>query len=95
MITGLELSLIGAALLVGVAVGYLSAQLLAGRRREEQLSQLVSPLQAALEATRTQAHQQLDLAAQAGLRIAVFRIELLRLGARGFERGLQWRHQLR
>jgi len=59
MISALELSLIGAALLVGVALGYLAAQLLAGRRREEQLSQLVSPLQAALEATRTQA-QRLD-----------------------------------
>ena len=60
MNSALELSLIGAALLVGVALGYLAAQLLAGRRREEQLSQLVSPLQAALEATRTQA-QRLDV----------------------------------
>jgi DNA recombination protein RmuC len=51
----LELILIGAALLVGIAIGFLSAQLLAGRRREEQLSNLVSPLQAALEATRAQA----------------------------------------
>jgi DNA recombination protein RmuC len=59
MISGLELSLIGAALLVGVALGYLAAQIVAGRRREDQLSQLVSPLQAALEATRTQA-QRLD-----------------------------------
>jgi DNA recombination protein RmuC len=59
MISGLELTLIGAALLVGVAFGYLAAQLLAGRHRENQLSQLVSPLQAALEATRTQA-QRLD-----------------------------------
>jgi DNA recombination protein RmuC len=60
MISGLELSLIGAALLVGVALGYLAAQLLAGRRREDQVSQLVSPLQAALEATRIQA-QRLDV----------------------------------
>jgi DNA recombination protein RmuC len=59
MTSALELSLIGAALLVGIALGYLAAQLLAGRRREEQLSQLVSPLQAALEATRNQA-QRLD-----------------------------------
>src|SRR5580658_3215007 len=57
MTSGLELTLIGAALLVGVALGYLAAQLLAGRRREEQLSQLVSPLQAALQATQTQARQ--------------------------------------
>ena len=59
MISGLELTLIGAALLVGMAVGFLAAQLLSGRRREDQLSQLVTPLQAALEATRTQA-QRLD-----------------------------------
>ncbi|MEJ0008599.1 MAG: DNA recombination protein RmuC [Steroidobacteraceae bacterium] len=52
-----EFTLIGAALLVGVALGFLGAQLLAGRRREEQLSQLVTPLQAALDATRTQAQQ--------------------------------------
>jgi DNA recombination protein RmuC len=57
MTTGLELTLLVAALLVGAAVGFLAAQLLAGRRREDQLSQLVSPLQAALEATRSQARQ--------------------------------------
>jgi DNA recombination protein RmuC len=53
----LLLALLGGALLVGIAAGYLAAQLLAGRRREEQLSQLVSPLQAALDATRAQARQ--------------------------------------
>lgn len=53
----LQLMLPGGALLVGMALGFLAAQLLAGRRREDQLSQLVSPLQAALEATRTQARQ--------------------------------------
>ena len=51
------LLLIGAAWLVGVALGYLAAQLLAGRRREQQLAELVSPLQAALEATRQQAQR--------------------------------------
>ena len=53
----LPLLLLGGALLVGMALGFLAAQLLAGRRREDQLSQLVSPLQAALEASRTQARQ--------------------------------------
>lgn len=53
----LQLLLPGGALLVGMALGFLAAQLLAGRRREDQLSQLVSPLQAALDATRTQARQ--------------------------------------
>ena len=57
MSSGLQLALLGAALLVGMALGYLAAQLLGGRRREDQLSQLVSPLQAALDATRTQAQQ--------------------------------------
>ncbi len=66
----LVLALAVGALLVGMALGFLAAQLLAGRRREEQLSQLVAPLQAALEATRAQA-QQLDterLASEAALR---------------------------
>lgn len=81
----LQLILIGAALLVGVALGYLAAQLLAARGREERLSQLVSPLQAALDATRTQA-QQLDsehLQAQANLR---GQIEQLARGQAGLER---------
>jgi DNA recombination protein RmuC len=85
MNSGLELTLIGAALLVGVALGFLGAQLLAGRRREEQLSQLVSPLQAALDATRHQA-QRLDsehLEAQANLR---GQIEQLTRGQAGLER---------
>src|ERR1700744_3263162 len=85
MTSGLELTLIGAALLVGVALGFLAAQLLAGRRREEQLSQLVSPLQAALEATRAQA-QRLDLEhrdTEANLR---GQIELLARGQAGLER---------
>jgi len=59
MISGLELSLIGAALLVGVALATSLLSCWPGRRREDQLAQLVSPLQAALEATRTQA-QRLD-----------------------------------
>src|ERR1700729_3457317 len=85
MISALEFTLIGAALLVGIAIGFLAAQLLAGRRREEQLSQLVSPLQAALEATRTQARQ-LEAEhrdAQASLR---GQIELLVRGQAGLER---------
>jgi DNA recombination protein RmuC len=85
MTSGLELVLIGAALLVGVALGFLAAQLLAGRRREDQLSQLVSPLQAALEATRTQA-QRLDgeqRDTQANLR---GQIEQLARGQAGLER---------
>lgn len=53
----LPLLVLGGALLVGMALGFLAAQLLAGRRREDQLSQLVSPLQAALDASRTQARQ--------------------------------------
>jgi len=51
------LILTAAALLVGVALGYLAAQLFAGRRREERLSDLVTPLEAALAATRDQARQ--------------------------------------
>jgi DNA recombination protein RmuC len=85
MTSALDLTLIGAALLVGVALGFLAAQLLAGRRREEQLSQLVSPLQAALDATRTQA-QQLDSEqrdTQANLR---GQIEQLARGQAGLER---------
>jgi DNA recombination protein RmuC len=85
MAPGLELTLIGAALLVGMAVGFLGAQLFAGRRREEQLSQLVTPLQAALEATRTQARQ-LDIErrdTEAQLR---GQIEQLVLGQAGLER---------
>jgi DNA recombination protein RmuC len=81
----LELMLLGAALLVGIAIGFLGAQLLAGRRREEQLSQLVSPLQAALEATRAQARQ-LDTErrdTEAHLR---GQIEQLALGQAGLER---------
>ncbi len=82
---GWELTLAGGALLVGMALGFLAAQLLAGRRREEQLSQLVSPLQAALEATRAQA-QQLESErrdTQAALR---GQIELLARGQAGLER---------
>jgi DNA recombination protein RmuC len=80
-----EFTLIGAALLVGVALGFLAAQLLAGRRREEELSQLVTPLRAALEATRTQA-QQLEVERrdiEANLRA---QIELLARGQAGLER---------
>ena len=85
MISELELTLIGAALLVGVALGFLAAQLLASRRREERLSQLVSPLQAALEATRTQA-QRLDAEhrdSEANLRGQI--VQLVR-GQTGLER---------
>ena len=85
MTSALELSLIGAALLVGVALGYLAAQLLAGRRREEQLSQLVSPLQAALEATRTQA-QRLDTEHRESEAHLRGQIELLVRGQAGLER---------
>jgi DNA recombination protein RmuC len=77
--------LIGAALLVGLALGYLAAQVVAGRRREDQVSQLVAPLQAALEATRAQA-QQLDTQrrdTEANLRA---QIELLARGQAGLER---------
>jgi len=80
-----EFTLIGAALLVGIALGYLAAQLLAGRRREEQLAQLVSPLQAALDATRIQA-QRLEVERrdiEATLRA---QIELLVRGQAGLER---------
>jgi DNA recombination protein RmuC len=80
-----EFTLIGVALLVGVALGFLAAQLLAGRRREEELSQLVTPLRAALEATRTQA-QQLEVERrdiEANLRA---QIELLARGQAGLER---------
>jgi hypothetical protein len=80
-----EFTLIGAALLVGVAVGYLAAQLLAGRRREHQLAQLVTPLQAALEASHAQAQQlegeRRDI--EAALRA---QIELLARGQAGLER---------
>lgn len=85
MTSGLEFTLLGAALLVGIAIGFLAAQLLAGRRREEQLSQLVSPLQAALDATRAQARQ-LDSErrdTEAQLRA---QIEQLALGQAGLER---------
>ncbi len=85
MISALEFTLLGAALLVGIAIGFLAAQLLAGRRREEQLSQLVTPLQAALDATRAQARQ-LDLErrdTEAQLR---GQIEQLVLGQAGLER---------
>lgn len=81
----LDLILIGAALLVGVALGFLAAQLLAGRRREERLSQLVAPLQSALEATRTQA-QRLDAEhrdSEANLRGQI--VQLVR-GQAGLER---------
>jgi DNA recombination protein RmuC len=77
--------LIGAALLVGLAMGYLAAQVVAGRRREDQVSQLVAPLQVALEATRAQA-QQLDTQrrdTEANLRA---QIELLARGQAGLER---------
>jgi DNA recombination protein RmuC len=85
MISALEFTLIGAALLVGIALGFLAAQLLAGRRREDQIAQLVAPLQAALEATRVQARQleterrdtEVQLRAQ---------IEQLALGQSGLER---------
>src|SRR5580692_7585091 len=80
-----ELTLIGATLLVGVALGFLAAQLLAGRRREEQLSQLVSPLQAALEATRTQA-QRLDAEHRESEAHLRGQIELLARGQNGLER---------
>jgi DNA recombination protein RmuC len=82
---GWELPLIGGALVVGAALGFLAAQLLAGRRRETQLSQLVAPLQAALEATRTQARA-LDVErrdAEAALR---GQIELLARGQGNLER---------
>ena len=85
MTSELELILIGAALLVGIAVGFLSAQLLAGRRREEQLSNLVAPLQAALDATRAQA-QRLDAEhrdSEANLRGQI--VQLVR-GQAGLER---------
>ncbi|HTC52980.1 MAG TPA: DNA recombination protein RmuC [Steroidobacteraceae bacterium] len=85
MISEFDLILIGAALLVGVALGFLGAQLLAGRRREERLSQLVAPLQAALEATRTQA-QRLDAEhrdSEANLRGQI--VQLVR-GQTGLER---------
>jgi DNA recombination protein RmuC len=85
MTSGLELTLIGAALLVGVALGFLAAQMLAGRRREDQLSQLVAPLQAALEATRAQS-QRLDAEhrdSEANLR---GQIEQLTRGQAGLER---------
>ena len=60
MSEALQAALLGGALLVGMALGFLAAQLLAGRRREQQLALLVGPLQAALDATRSQA-QQLDM----------------------------------
>jgi DNA recombination protein RmuC len=85
MISALEFTLIGAALLVGMALGFLAAQLLAGRRREDQLSQLVSPLQAALEATRAQARQ-LDTERRDTESQLRGQIEQLALGQAGLER---------
>lgn len=85
MISATELTLIGAALLVGVAVGFLAAQLLAGRRREAQLAQLVSPLQAALDATRIQA-QRLDAEHRDGEANLRGQIEQLARGQAGLER---------
>jgi DNA recombination protein RmuC len=85
MTSQLELILIGAALLVGMALGFLAAQLLASRRREERLSQLVAPLQSALEATRSQA-QRLDAEhrdSEANLRGQI--VQLVR-GQTGLER---------
>ena len=80
-----EFTPIGAALLVGMALGFLGAQLLAGRRREDQLSQLVTPLQAALEAARTQA-QQLD-AERRGMEATLrAQVEQLARGQAGLER---------
>ena len=81
----MQLTLTGGALLVGMALGFLAAQLLAGRRREEQLSLLVSPLQAALAATQVQARQ-LEVErrdTEAALR---GQIELLARGQAGLER---------
>lgn len=57
MSASLQLLLVAAALIVGMALGFLAAQVLAGRRREDQVAQLVSPLQSALEATQAQARQ--------------------------------------
>jgi DNA recombination protein RmuC len=82
---GLQLWLLGGALLVGVALGYLAAQLLAGRRREEQLTDLVAPLQAALEATRAQA-QALDAEHRDGTAALRGQIEQLARGQAGLER---------
>jgi DNA recombination protein RmuC len=81
----LLLALIGGALLVGVAAGYLAAQLLSSRRREDQLSQLVSPLQAALEAARTQARQ-LEVERRDSEVALRSQIELLARGQAGLER---------
>ncbi len=85
MTGGLQLWLLGGALLVGVALGYLAAQLLAGRRREEQLTDLVAPLQAALEATRAQA-QALDAEHRDGTAALRGQIEQLARGQAGLER---------
>ncbi len=85
MTSGLELTLIGAALLVGIAMGYLAAQLLAGRRREEQLSQLVAPLHAALDATQLQARQ-LQAERQGSEAQLRGQIEQLARGQAGLER---------
>ena len=81
----LLLALLGGALLVGIATGYLAAQLLAGRRREDQLSGLVSPLQAALEATRAQARQ-LEVERRDSEVALRSQIELLARGQAGLER---------
>jgi DNA recombination protein RmuC len=79
------LLLLGGALLVGMALGFLAAQLLAGRRREDQLSQLVSPLQAALEASRTQARQ-LEVERRDSESALRGQIEQLARGQAGLER---------
>jgi DNA recombination protein RmuC len=81
----LPLLLLGGALLVGMALGFLAAQLLAGRRREDQLSQLVSPLQAALEASRTQARQ-LEVERRDSESALRGQIEQLARGQAGLER---------
>jgi len=81
----LQLTVLGGVLLVGMALGYLAAQLLAGRRREEQLAQLVSPLQAALEASRTQARQ-LEVERRDSEAALRGQIEQLARGQAGLER---------
>ena len=85
MSDSLFLALVGGALLVGVAAGYLAAQLLAGRRREDQFSLLVSPLQAALEATRAQSRQ-LEVERRDSEVALRSQIELLARGQVGLER---------
>jgi DNA recombination protein RmuC len=81
----LPLLLLAGALLVGMALGFLAAQLLAGRRREDQLSQLVSPLQAALDASRTQARQ-LEVERRDSEAALRGQIEQLARGQAGLER---------